>query len=113
MTLTVVVVDRHFDGQRIHVSGLLIASGSYVTGGDTLNFSHTNIKSSRAPVWCTVDGVNGFVYGWVLGATLQTQRLTAHEAGAQGSALDEVAAGAYPVGITTDVPRFHAIFPSR
>ncbi len=113
MTLVATVTDKWFDGQRIHVVGTILASGSYSTAGDTLNFAGAEVKSAQAPVDVQIQGVAGYVYGITLGALISNNLMTAHEAGVDGAALDEVAAGAYPAALIADVIRFHAIFKSR
>jgi len=49
MALTFSLVDTWDDGKRIHVSGTIAASGSYATGGDTLDLSQTPIVASSQP----------------------------------------------------------------
>jgi hypothetical protein len=39
MALTVSLLDTLEDGKRVQVSGTIVASGNYVTAGDTLDFS--------------------------------------------------------------------------
>src|SRR6202035_4124541 len=63
MALTFSLVDTWDDGQRIHVSGTITASGSYATGGDTLDLSQTPIVASSQPpingtAW--MDGLAGY-----------------------------------------------------
>jgi hypothetical protein len=113
MTLTVTVDDKWFDGQRIHVVGSVLASVNYATGGDTVDFSGADVKSAQPPSDVRFTGVAGYVYGWTKGTLISNQLMTAHEAGADAAALDEVAAGAYPAALIADVIRFHAIFKSR
>ena len=113
MTLVVTVSDKWFDGQRIHVVGTILASSTYSTAGDTLNFAQADVKSAQAPVDVQVQGVAGYVYGITLGSLISNNLMTVHEAGADGAALDEHAAGAYDAAVIADVIRFHAIFKSR
>ncbi len=109
MTLATTVRDTWFDGQRLHVVGTLVASGSYVTGGDSFSLKSGRIRSRRPPKYVHIKGANGFVYGWQAGPQ-DALKMLAFEAGAQGSALDQVAAGAYPAGIIADGIQYHAYF---
>ena len=113
MTLVVTNVERWFDGQRIHQVGTILASGSYVTGGDTVDFAKGDIHSSRVPDWVEIHGEAGYVYGYKPGTTISNGKVIAFEAGADAAPLDEVAAGAYPAALIADVIRYHAIFKSR
>ena len=50
MALTLTLVDTWDDGKRIHVSGAVAASGSYVTSGDALDLSQFPIvATTHAP----------------------------------------------------------------
>jgi hypothetical protein len=102
------------------VRGSIVASGSYVTGGDTLNFATATfrlgvdgIKSSSAPTSIAVWSQGGaaitayFDYRPILGTT-QANNLLQVFVGAG----TEVGAGAYPAGVTSDTIEFEAYFPS-
>lgn len=104
-----------------YVYGTLTVTGTYATGGDTLNFSgFDQIKSGQVPIQVYIQsqkgaGVSGFLYGFAAGTSLSNckfqvvgQQPTSATAGV--IALSELAAGAYPAGITGDVIVFNAIF---
>lgn len=46
MALTFTLIDTWDDGKRIHVAGTVAATGSYTTGGDTLDLSQFPIVAS-------------------------------------------------------------------
>src|ERR1700726_638117 len=60
MALTFSLVDTWEDGKRVHVTGTVAVSGSYTTGGDTLDLSQfPAVASTRAPIQGTswMDGL--------------------------------------------------------
>jgi hypothetical protein len=86
-------------GGRLFVHCGLVFSGSYVTGGDTINLQGLGIKSSHPPSsWGAIEGQGVTQYCWIQGTT-QANGLVKCLQGA----LAEVAAGAYPGSITADV----------
>ncbi len=113
MTLVVTNVERWFDGQRVHQVGTILASANYATGGETVNFAQSEIKSNRVPDWVEIHGKAGYVYGYDPGTTLANGKMLVFEAGADGAALDEHANGAFAAAVIADVIRYHAIFKSR
>ena len=56
MALTFTLVDTWDDGQRIHVSGTVAASGSYSTGGDTLDLSQFPLIAATSRPFRARDG---------------------------------------------------------
>jgi len=114
MALTFSLVDTWDDGQRIHVSGTIAATGNYVTGGDTLDLSQVPvIASAQPPILGTawMDGLAGYDYVFSPGATMSTNKVKMFASGATaGAAFPELAAGAYPGPITGDTVTFYGIF---
>jgi hypothetical protein len=115
IAITVDTVDAI--GNKVFVAGTLAFSGSYTTGGDTLNWttateqiapSGSVIPSASQPMLVVIASQNGNADAYVP---------------VQGSALNnwlvkcivpagtEVAAGAYPSAITGDIVAFLALFP--
>jgi hypothetical protein len=102
----------------INVYGVFTASGSYTLGGDTLDFTKvTNpiIPSSYVPLQVYIQsqnpsGVSGYLYSWRPGTTLANGKMQVFTSGASGSPHSELAAGAYPVGVTGDAIVFSAVF---
>jgi hypothetical protein len=109
-------VDR--SGNAIRVYGKIVATGNYVTGGDTLSFAGLDaIKSNSIPVLVSISSQSsgGFEYRFVPGTTMANGKMQSF--GQQPTsattgviAMSEVAAGAYPAGVTGDVIVFEAVF---
>ena len=113
MALTFTLVDTWDDGQRIHVAGTAAASGSYSTGGDTLDLSQFPIiATTQAPIQGTVwmDGISGFDYVFVPGSAMSNGKVKIFQQGTSAGAFPELAAGAYPSGISSDTITFYGIF---
>jgi hypothetical protein len=111
MALTFSLVDTWDDGKRIHVSGTIAASGSYSTGGDTLDLSQTPIVASSQPpingtAW--MDGLAGYDYVFIPGAAMNSNKVKIFQQGASAGAFPELAAGAYP---RRHNRRFHHVLP--
>src|ERR1017187_8600235 len=80
MSLTLNVVDHWSDGKRIHVTGVLIPSGSYTTGGDTIPFGNNAIKSASAPIMVMITtlsptGDATYVYCYKAGTAINNQKM--------------------------------------
>jgi hypothetical protein len=102
MAITPTLKAQWFDGKRLWIHLALVFSGSYVTGGDTLNLQSLGIKASAAPaMWATIEGQalgsNGTQYVWIQGTTQANGKVGV----TQGAGV-EVAAGAYPASVTGD-----------
>jgi hypothetical protein len=116
MALAFTLVDSWDDGQRIHVAGTVAASGSYATGGDTLDLSGLGalgVPTAQPPVKGTgaMDGLAGYDYCFSPGAAPDANKVKIFEQGASAGAFAELAAGAYPAGITGDTITFYGVFP--
>jgi hypothetical protein len=90
-------------GGRLFVHLGLVFSGTYPTGGDTLNLQGLGIQSNHAPAsWAAIEGqalgANGTQYVWIQGTTQANGKVGV----TQGAGV-EVAAGAYPASVTGDV----------
>ena len=113
MALTFNLVDTWDDGKRIHVSGTVAASGSYATGGDTLDLSQFPlVAATQPPVNGTswMDGLAGYDYVFTPGAAMNANKVKIFQQGASAGAFPELAAGAYPAAITSDTITFYGIF---
>ena len=102
MAITPTLKAQWFDGKRLFAHVALVFSGSYVTGGDTLNLQNLGIKASGAPAgWASIDGqalgANGTQYVWIQGTTQANGKV-----GVTQGAGAEVTAGAYPASVTGD-----------
>jgi hypothetical protein len=119
LAVTITYVDA--TGPVIRVGFNLAPSGSYVTGGDTVNLSTATqdpsyvgmvpaIESLGAPIdfdiWDTSGDILYATYP-VMGATAATCKLKRSASGTFGT---ELAAAAYPAGIVTDKLMGEAVF---
>jgi hypothetical protein len=109
LTMTT-IVDHWIDGKRLHVIGILVASGNYPAGGDAIPFNNPLIKTGMAPTWIEAQGMGGFNYIGVPGAFLSSPPNAKLRCITSSTGV-EVAAGAYPAGITANPIQFRAIFP--
>ena len=113
MALTFALVDTWDDGNRIHVTGTVAASGNYSTGGDTLDLSQsTVIAATQAPIQGTawMDGLSGYDYVFIPGSALSNGKVKIFQQGSSAGAFPELASGAYPGAITSDTITFYGIF---
>lgn len=102
----------------LDVYGTITPSGDYATHGDTLDFSSlSSVPSSTIPVQVEIyetpaagTSQSGYVYGWCPGTTLANGKMTVFESAGSAAPLAELAAGAYPAGITGAVLKYHARF---
>jgi hypothetical protein len=113
MALAFTLVDTWDDGQRIHVAGTVAASGNYTTSGDTLDLSQWPvIAATQAPVQGTawMDGLSGYDYVFYPGSAMNNGKVKIFQQGSSAGAFPELAAGAYPGAITSDMITFYGIF---
>ncbi|MGB0036511.1 MAG: hypothetical protein WBP79_13660 [Candidatus Acidiferrales bacterium] len=113
MALTFTLVDTWDDGQRIHVSGTVAASGSYTEGGDALDLSQYPIlAASQPPVQGTpwMDGLAGYSYIFAADGGIHSNKVKIFQQGDSAGAFAELAAGAYPSAISADAITFYGIF---
>ena len=113
MALAFTLVDTWDDGQRIHVAGTIAASGSYSTGGDTLDLSQFPlIAATQPPVQGTawMDGLAGYDYVFIPGSAMNNGKVKIFAEGSSAGAFPELAASSYPGAITGDTVTFYGIF---
>ncbi len=116
MAIAVTVNYVSNDDDAFYIFGTLVFSGSYTAGGDTLDLTNQpSIPASLQPVQLYIAGQSGFNYNWIPGGALSNgkvkifgQQPTSATTGV--IALSELAAAAYPAGITGDTIQFEAIF---
>lgn len=116
MALIFTLVDSWDDGKRIHVAGTVAASGSYATGGDTLDLSvieTLGVPTTKPPVAGTawMDGLAGYDYFFSPGVTISSSKVKMFQQGSGAGAFAELASGTYPAAITGDTLTFYGIFP--
>jgi hypothetical protein len=113
MALAFTLVDTWDDGKRVHVAGTVAPSGSYSTGGDTLDLSQFPlIAATQPPVQGTawMDGLAGYDYVFIPGSAMNNNKVKIFAQGASAGAFPELAAGSYPGAITGDTITFYGIF---
>lgn len=127
MAISVSIQNIECSGDVVFVSGKLIPSGNYVSGGaaggsggDVVNWNNavldplfsgiaTAIPSSKPPTnfeAYSQAGLLAYLYGTQLGTTLANSKLIVQTISTQA----ELASGAYPAAILADVIGFTAIF---
>jgi hypothetical protein len=110
MALALTITDIDAGSHNLSVHGTLAASGSYSTGGDTLDFTTVanQISAGQAPVQVSVAGSTGDAYSFIRAAS---PSLANGKVKINTASDTELSAGAYPARITGDTQlRFHAIF---
>ena len=108
MPLAITIVDVDAASGNVYLFGTLTPSGSYSTGGDTLDFTTIapQLAASQPPVQVWIGGSTGDAYSWIKGAALNNQKVKINTA-----SNTELAAGAYPARITGDTSlQFEAVF---
>jgi len=108
LTLTVHQFDVDSTGKQVYVAGIVTASGSYTTGGDTLDLSTQSfIPSAQLPKQVALFTQTGQVYNYafIQGAALNSCKVKIYAAGGT-----ELASGAYPSAITSDIIAFSAVY---
>lgn len=108
MALSLTVTNHWSDTKFIHVTGTILASGNYVTGGDSnVTITPNNaIKSASPPVYMQVQGVGNLLYRPVITVSQGGKlKIYVPNSGA------EYTAGAYGADVTADAISFYAIFP--
>jgi hypothetical protein len=95
------------DGRKLHIIRKLVFSGNYVAGGDTLNLAQFSVKSATVPLFGEIQGQTAtkYAYKFVPGTALATCKVLLVDA----TTGLELAAGAYPAGVTGDVLTLYAI----
>jgi hypothetical protein len=104
MPITITLLPSNVDGSGnnfLYAIGTLTFSGNYPTGGDTLDFTQVTDKlPSTQIIQAFADSQNGNAgyYVPIAGTALNNWKLKAFSGGGT-----EVAAGAYPASVTTDI----------
>lgn len=116
MALAFTLVDSWDDGKRIHVAATIAASGSYSTGGDTLDLTalgSLGVPTTKPPIQGTawMDGLAGYDYVFSPGAAVNSNKVKIFEQASGAGAFAELASGSYPSAISGDTITFYGIFP--
>ena len=110
MALAITITDIDAEAGNIYIFGLLTPSGSYSTGGDTLDFTTvaSQIGASQAPLQVWAGGTSGDAYSFVRAGspTLANGKVKINTA-----SNTELSSGSYPARITGDANiQFEAVF---
>ena len=103
MPITITVLPSNVDGSGsnfLYAIGTLAFSGSYITGGDTLDFTQVADKLPSTQIiqaFAESQNGNGGYYVPIAGAAMNNWKLKAFTGGGT-----EISAGAYPASVTTD-----------
>jgi hypothetical protein len=113
MAIAGTVVDIDNSGKSLYLTLLLTFSGSYATGGDTLDLTSSGVgaigksalgrvfQAGKAPLYGYVAGSGGYSFGFIPGSG-SPPNLANGKVKISTTAATELAAGAYPAGITGD-----------
>jgi hypothetical protein len=97
---------------QVVIGTLAIAAGDYTTGGLTVSFATiSEIKSGSVPVTFTVEGIAGYIYRYVPGATKDVGLLMIFQDAGAAAPMAQLAAAATPAAVVADTIRFNSLFP--
>jgi hypothetical protein len=108
MAIAVTIPAQNIDatGVVVWVLGTLAFSGSYTTGGDTLDLTQQPlVPSTQVPIQATIQGQSGYNYVFVPGTALNNNKVKIYTSG-----QTELASGAYPAAIVNDIVSLQAAF---
>jgi len=105
MPLALTVLDIDNSGKSLYVTAALVASGTYPTGGDTVDLTTIIGKAvlarvfqaGKSPLYGYGAGTSGHSYGFIPGTTLANGKMKISTA-----AGTELPNAAYPAAITGD-----------
>ncbi len=96
----------------MEVYGTLVASGSYATGGDTVDFTQLgSIYRAKDPLFVDIQGKAGFIYQYDI--TNKKVLVYTNTAGGANNPLGEHTAAAYVAGVTGDTIRVRMVFAGK
>lgn len=105
MAVAVTVLEQWNSQGRVNTIMSLAFSGNYVAGGEALDFAQYQ-QGSIQPVWVEINGTSGFDYTY--DRTAKKVMVRGVDPAATGGAIagiPEIAAAAYPAGVTGDAIR--------
>lgn len=116
MSATATITNQWSDGQRLHVTGLIVFAGSYPAGGDAVSWvsaadarqGFIGLATNNDPdVVPTIRGIAGYIYEYVK----STKKIQVKQgAAAINLPLADIPTAGYPGGVTGDTVDFYAIF---
>jgi hypothetical protein len=98
MAVAVSVQKRVKPGATLVALCQLTLSGSYVTGGDTVDFKTPVGFTNRNPDMAIIQGIAGYIYQW----DKANSKLFVRGGAAAAAALAEFTSGAYSAALTGD-----------
>jgi hypothetical protein len=108
MAIAVTIPAQNIDatGVLVWALGTLAFSGSYITGGDTLDLSQQPlVPSAQVPIQATIQGQSGYNYVFIPGSALNNNKVKIYSSG-----QTELASGAYPAAIANDAVGLQAAY---
>jgi hypothetical protein len=100
MALTAAVLKKTSSGGAITALFSIVASGSYATGGDPLDFAPLVGYTNRQPSFVDINGKAGFEYKYDLAN--KKMFVYCNTAGGANAALGEHTAATYAAGVSGD-----------
>lgn len=105
MPVALTVLDVDNSGKSLYLTCKLVFSGTYPTGGDTVDLTAINgagvlgrvFVAGKSPLYGWAAGTSGHSYGFIPGATLANGKMKISTA-----AGTELTNAAYPASITGD-----------
>ena len=121
MPLAVTVTSFSYDSDTVSLRGTIVPSGTYPTGGDTVNFVGATypqgqgpVATSGAPLRCefysTKYAAALFIYQWIRGTNQTNQLMGVFTGAAAQSGLAEFSTAAYSAAMLADTIEFEAKF---
>lgn len=110
---TLTVTQKTTAGKFAIMTGTIVFSGSYATGGDTLSLTGLQIPGTVAPRAVFVTGQAGYMYQYT-GTTRSNGKVKVYVATTSGAniPLAEHTAAAYAAGVTGDTVTILVLFDS-
>lgn len=99
MAATLSLQKRRQSGGRYLAHVGIVFSGSYPTGGDTVDFAAVSGLTNRKPDVVTITGQAGYLYQW---DKANNKVLVFGGAAAAGAAFSQFTSGAYSATLTGD-----------
>lgn len=109
----ITITQKSMAGKYTIVTGTIVFSGSYATGGDAMVLTGLQIPGTVAPRFVFVTGQGGYMYQYV-GTTRSNGKVKVFQATTTGAniPLAEHTAAAYAAGVSSDGVSFIAFFDS-
>lgn len=112
MAAAFTLVDSWDTRKKRHVIGTVVFSGSYTTGGDTLDLTGKGILASAAPIDGRIEGQAGFKYEWAPGTAMANGKvlIRINDAGGANAPMAQHSAASIVAGVTGDTVKAQFVF---